>query len=61
MEGEGTKGMTIIKEVVCSKCGRKQMQDLQDLLKTNLFMTCEFCHQWPLSTIRQKVTSVLIG
>jgi hypothetical protein len=52
--------MTIIKEVVCSKCGRKQIQDEEDLLKTNLFWrTCEFCHQYGLyRIIRQKVTSV---
>lgn len=52
--------MTIIKEVVCSKCGRKQVRDLEDLLKVNLFWrTCEFCHQYGLyRTIRQKVTSV---
>jgi len=52
--------MTIIKEVVCSKCGKKQIRDLEDLLKANLFWrTCEFCHQYGLyRTIRQKVTSV---
>ena len=52
--------MTIIKEVVCSKCRRKQIQDLEDLLRTNLFWrTCEFCHGYGLyRTIRQKMTSV---
>jgi hypothetical protein len=52
--------MTIVKGVVCSKCGRKQVQDLEDLLRTNLFWrTCEFCHQYGLyRTIRQKVISV---
>jgi hypothetical protein len=52
--------MTIIKEVVCSKCGRKQIQDLEDLMRTNLFWrTCEFCHRYGLyRTIRQNVTSV---
>jgi len=52
--------MTIIKEVVCSKCGRKQIQDLEGLLRTNLFWRpCEFCRQYGLyRTIRQKVTSV---
>ncbi len=52
--------MTIIKEVVCSKCGRKQVRDLEDLLKGNLFWrTCEFCHRYGLyRTLRQKITSV---
>jgi len=52
--------MTIIEEVVCSKCGKKQIQDLEDLLKTNLFWrTCEFCHHYGLYRIlRQKMTSL---
>jgi hypothetical protein len=52
--------MTIIKEVVCSKCGRKQVQDLEDLLRANLFWrTCEFCQRYGLyRTIRQKMTSL---
>jgi hypothetical protein len=52
--------MTLIKEVVCSKCGRKQVRDLEDLLKVNLFWrTCEFCQRYGLyRTIRQKMTSL---
>jgi len=52
--------MTIIKEVVCSKCGRKQVQDLEDLLKANLlWRPCEFCQRYGLyRTIRQKMTSL---
>jgi hypothetical protein len=52
--------MTLIKEVVCSKCGRKQVRDLEDLLKGNLFWrTCEFCQRYGLyRTIRQKMTSL---
>lgn len=52
--------MSIIKEVVCSKCGKKQVHDLQDLLKENLFWrTCEFCHRYGLyRTVRQKMNSV---
>jgi hypothetical protein len=51
--------MTIIKEVVCSKCGRKQVRHLEDLLKENLFWrTCEFCQRYGLyRTVRQKMTS----
>jgi hypothetical protein len=52
--------MTLIKEVVCSKCGRKQVRDLEDLLKGNLFWrTCEFCQRYGLyRTIRQKMNSL---
>jgi hypothetical protein len=52
--------MTLIKEVVCSKCGRKQVRDLEDLLKVNLFWrTCEFCQRYGLyRAIRQKMTSL---
>jgi len=52
--------MTIVKEVVCSKCGRKQMQDLEDLLQANLFWRpCEFCNRYGLCrTVRQKMTSL---
>jgi hypothetical protein len=52
--------MTLIKEVVCSKCGKKQVRDLEDLLKANLFWrTCEFCRRYGLyRTVRQRVTSV---
>jgi hypothetical protein len=52
--------MTIIKEVVCSKCGKKQVKDREELLKSNLFWrTCEFCHRYGLyRTIRQKMNSL---
>jgi hypothetical protein len=52
--------MTIVKEVVCSKCGRKQVQGLEELLRENLFWrTCEFCHRYGLyRTIRQKMNSL---
>jgi hypothetical protein len=51
--------MTIIKEVVCSKCGKKQVKDLEELLKANLFWRpCEFCHRYGLyRRVRQKVNS----
>jgi hypothetical protein len=52
--------MTIIKEVVCSKCGRKQVEDLEELLKANLFWRpCEFCHRYGLyRRVRQKMNSL---
>ncbi len=49
--------MIIIKEVVCSKCGKKQAKDLEELLKDNLFWrTCESCHCYGLyRRVRQKM------
>jgi len=36
--------MKVIREVVCSKCGKKQVNHLDDLLKSDLFWeVCEFC------------------
>lgn len=51
--------MTVIKEVVCSKCGKKQIKDREELLRVNLFwQTCEFCHHYGLyRVIRTKLTS----
>jgi hypothetical protein len=52
--------MTIIKEVVCSKCGKNQMKDLEELLKANLFWrTCEFCNHYGLyRRVRPKMNSI---
>jgi hypothetical protein len=52
--------MTIIKEVVCSKCGKKQRKDLEELLKADLFWrTCELCNHYGLyRVIRQKMHSL---
>jgi hypothetical protein len=52
--------MTIIKEVVCSKCGKNQKKDLEELLKANLFWrTCEFCHRYGLyRRVRQQMNSL---
>jgi hypothetical protein len=50
--------MKVIKEVICSKCLKKQKKDLEDLLGSDLFWrVCEFCHQYGLQmSIRHKLT-----
>ncbi len=50
--------MKIIREVYCTKCGKKQMTDVADLLKNELFWrVCEFCRHYGLTIItRQKAT-----
>jgi len=50
--------MKIIKAVICSQCGKKQITDLQDLLQDNLFWrTCEFCRRFGLKLIvRRRLT-----
>ena len=50
--------MKIIREVFCTKCGKKQVTDVSDLLKNDLFWrVCEFCRGYGLKiVIRQKLT-----
>jgi hypothetical protein len=41
--------MRIIREVFCTKCGKKQVTDLKDLLNSDLFWrVCEFCKSYGL-------------
>ena len=41
--------MKVIREVICSKCGGKQVRDKEELLKGDLFWrVCEFCNQYGL-------------
>lgn len=51
--------MKIIQEIYCSKCGKKQIADVEELLRENLFWrTCEFCNRYGLYSVRrQKLTS----
>jgi len=51
--------MRLIKEVICSKCGKKQIKDIKELLVANLFWrTCEFCNRYGLYRVtRWKLTS----
>jgi hypothetical protein len=50
--------MKVIKETVCTQCGKKQVTDARDLLKSDLFWrVCEFCHRYGLKiVIRRKAT-----
>lgn len=50
--------MKIIKEVRCTKCGKKQEKDVADLLKSELFWrVCEFCGHYGLTIVaRRKAT-----
>jgi predicted RNA methylase len=50
--------MKTIKEVYCTKCGKKQVRDVADLLKNDLFWrVCEFCGNYGLTIVtRHKAT-----
>jgi hypothetical protein len=50
--------MKIIREVICTKCGKKQVTEVKDLLKDDLFWrVCEFCRSYGLKMIiRRKAT-----
>lgn len=50
--------MKIIREVICTKCGKKQVSEVKDLLKSDLFWrVCEFCRSYGLKlVIRRRAT-----
>jgi len=50
--------MKVIREIVCSKCGKKQIQNIGELLRSDLFWrVCEFCHQYGLALVtKHKLT-----
>jgi len=51
--------MRVIREVVCSQCGKKQAKEVEDLLKkSDLFWSvCEFCNRYGLEVVtRRKLT-----
>lgn len=50
--------MKIIREIFCTKCGKKQVTDVRGLLKCDLFWrVCEFCNSYGLKIItRRKAT-----
>ena len=51
--------MKIIREVFCTKCGRKQVTDVKDLLKDDLFWrVCEFCKSYGLEVVVRKKASL---
>jgi hypothetical protein len=50
--------MNIIREVVCTKCGKKQERGKEELLNADLFWrVCESCGQYGLEIVtRHKLT-----
>lgn len=50
--------MKVVREVICSKCGKKQVGDREELLKSDLFWrVCEFCNQYGLTLVtKHKLT-----
>ena len=50
--------MKIIKEIYCTRCGKKQVTDVPDLIGKDLFWSvCEFCRGYGLKTVyRQKAS-----
>jgi len=50
--------MKIIREIFCTKCGKKQVTDVKDLLESDLFWrVCEFCKSFGLKIVtRRKAT-----
>ena len=52
--------MKVIKEVICSKCLKRQIKDREELLQSDLFWrVCEFCNQYGFKiTIRHKLTMI---
>ena len=55
---QGKREMKIIREIFCTKCGKRQVTDVKDLLKGDLFWrVCEFCKSYGLKMVtRRKVT-----
>jgi len=53
LRGKGR--MKIIREVFCTKCGKRQVTDVKDLLKSDLFWrVCEFCNSYGLEIVTRK-------
>ena len=51
--------MKVINEVICSKCMKKQLKDIEELLQSNLFWrVCEFCNQYGLKIVARQKLSV---
>ena len=44
--------MKVIREIVCSKCGKKQTKEIRELLRIDLFWrVCEVCNQYGLVVV----------
>ena len=51
--------MKVINEVICSKCLIKQVNDVDDLLLSDLFWrVCEFCNQYGLKIVVRHKSAV---
>ncbi len=50
--------MKTIREIYCTKCGKKQTKNIAELLKADLFWSlCEFCERYGLTVVtRRKAT-----
>jgi hypothetical protein len=50
--------MKIIREVICTRCGKKQVSEVKELLESDLFWrVCEFCKSYGLKVrVRKKAT-----
>lgn len=62
---ESRDGMKVIKEVFCTKCGKKQKNNVEEILKGNLFwQVCEFCGRYGLKVedkVKMSITEWLEG
>jgi hypothetical protein len=50
--------MKIVREVICTRCGKKQVTEVKELLEGDLFWrVCEFCKSYGLKVmVRKKPT-----
>lgn len=50
--------MRTIREVICTRCGKKQVTEVKELLESDLFWrVCEFCQSYGLKVrVRKKAT-----
>ncbi len=50
--------MKIIREIYCTKCGKKQVTDVENLIGKDLFWNvCEFCRQYGLTVVSRHKAS----
>jgi len=51
--------MKVIREVICSNCRKKQIKDVEELLRGDLFWrTCEFCDRYGLVLVTRRKLSI---
>ncbi|MBP1717931.1 MAG: hypothetical protein H6Q43_1369 [Deltaproteobacteria bacterium] len=50
--------MKIIREIYCTKCGKKQVTDVANLIEKDLFWSvCEFCRSYGLRIVTRHKAS----